>query len=407
MILLDYQVVKDAKITSPLGFTAAGTFCGIKKDRALDLGVLVCEVPAVSAAVYTTNAFHAAPIAITKNSLSIEGKLQAFVVNSGNANAGTGKEGLKNADRMRRSVAEQLGIPHHRVGVASTGVIGQQLPIESVVKGIKEVVSKKSKQGADNFAQAIMTTDTFPKTVEVQLMIEGEKVTIAGCAKGSGMIHPQMATMLGFITTDARIAYPTLERLLKETTDETFNMITVDGDCSTNDTLVVMASGQVDHSLLHFDHPEWSKFQAAFSYVCQELAKQIARDGEGATKLIEVCVEGATHKEQARKIAKSVVGSNLVKAAIFGADANWGRILCAIGYGDPTINPNDIDLWMGEILLVRKGQPLPFDEKEAKAELDKEKVFFLVDLHQGSASATAWGCDLTYDYIKINASYRT
>lgn len=400
-------MIKNAKITSPQGFTAAGTFCGIKEKQALDLAALFCDVPAVSAAVYTTNAFQAAPIAITKDSLAVEGKLQAMVVNSGNANAGTGEQGLENADRMRRTVAEQLGIPDHFVGVASTGVIGQQLPMQSIAEGIEKLVSQKDKQGADDFAQAILTTDTFQKTVQVEVTIDGQKVTIAGCAKGSGMMHPQMATMLGFITTDALIAYPTLEQLLREITDETFNMITIDGDCSTNDTLVAMASGLANHSLLHPNHPEWSKFQDAFYYVCQELAKQLARDGEGATKLIEVCVEGAIHKEQAKKIAKAIVGSNLVKTAVFGADANWGRILMAAGYGDPTLNPNHIDLWMGEILLVRKGQPLPFDEEEAKDELEKKKVFFLVDLHQGSSSATAWGCDLSYDYVKINASYRT
>ena len=404
---MEYEIVKNPKITSPQGFTAAGISSGIKKEQQLDLAAVVCEVPAVSAAVYTTNAFQAAPIVVTKQSLAVEGKLQAMIVNSGIANAGTGEQGLKNADQMRRTVAEQLGIPAHRVGVASTGVIGQQLPMKSILSGIEKLMAIKSKQGADDFAKAIMTTDTFPKTAEVKLTIDGQPVTIAGCAKGSGMIHPQMATMLGFLTTDAQVAYPALQQLLREVTDDTFNMVTVDGDCSTNDTLVVMASGLAKHSLLHPAHPEWSKFRAAFSFVCQELAKQLARDGEGATKLIEVCVEGATSKEQARKIAKSVVGSSLVKTAVFGEDANWGRILCAMGYGDPTLNPNQVDLWMGEILLVRKGQPLPLDEEEAKVVLEKDKIFFLVDLHQGNCSAVAWGCDLTYDYVKINASYRT
>lgn len=404
---LEYHVVKNPQIASPQGFTAAGISSGIKKGQALDLAAVVCEVPAVSAAVFTTNAFQAAPIAITKQSLAVEGKLQAMIVNSGIANAGTGQQGLENANQMRQTAAEQLGIPVHYVGVASTGVIGEQLPMKTIVAGIEKLVSVKSKHGGNDFAKAIMTTDTFPKNVEVRLMIDGKQVTISGCAKGSGMIHPQMATMLGFLTTDARIAYPTLQQLLREVTDETFNMITVDGDCSTNDTLVVMASGLADHSLLHPGHPEWAKFRKAFHFVCQELAKQLARDGEGATKLIEVCVESARSKEQARKIAKSIVGSSLVKTAVFGEDANWGRILCAMGYGDPTLDPNRVDLWMGEILLVRKGQPLPLDEEEAKVELEKDKILFLVDLHQGDASAVAWGCDLTYEYVKINASYRT
>ena len=329
---MDYQVMKEAKITSPQGFTAAGTHCGIKENQELDLAVIFCDVPAVAAAVYTTNAFQAAPIAITKNSLAVEGKLQAIVVNSGNANAGTGQQGYENADQMRQIVAEKLNIPYHLVGVASTGVIGEQLPMASVTYGIENLVFANDQQSAENFAQAILTTDTFQKTVEVRLTIDGKRVTIAGCAKGSGMIHPQMATMLGFITTDAHIAQPSLERLLRETTDETFNMITVDGDCSTNDTLVVMASGLANHSLLHPHHPEWSKFQSAFYDVCQELAKQIARDGEGATKLIEVCVEGAIHKrtgEKSRKVdcwLKPCENSSLWRGCELGKNFVCGRL---------------------------------------------------------------------------------
>ncbi|MBA4495351.1 bifunctional glutamate N-acetyltransferase/amino-acid acetyltransferase ArgJ [Paenactinomyces guangxiensis] len=401
-----FEVVQDAKITSPRGFTAAGVHSGVKR-KSLDLGAIICAVPATAAAVYTTNAFQAPPLKVTQESIGVEGKLKAFVVNSGIANACTGERGLQDAYQMRQKTAELLGIPPHQVGVVSTGVIGEYLPMEKVLNGLERVVNEAETEGGELFAKSILTTDTCTKKVEVSAEIDGKEVKIAGVAKGSGMIHPNMATMLGFVTTDAVIDPNHLQSLLWQTTDETFNMITVDGDCSTNDMVVAMASGLAGNHPLHPQHPDWKKFQSAFSYVCQELAKKIARDGEGATRLIEVKVDGASSVEMARKIAKSIVGSSLVKSAVFGADANWGRILCAAGYGDPIISPDSVDVCLGPVSVVKGGLPAEYDEAAASEVLKQEKVEIYVSLNMGEQKATAWGCDLTYDYVKINASYRT
>jgi glutamate N-acetyltransferase/amino-acid N-acetyltransferase len=401
-----FQVDEKASITSPKGFISTGIHSGMKK-RKLDLGAIICSVPATAAAVYTTNAFQAAPLLVTQENIGVEGKLRAIVVNSGNANACTGERGISDAKDTVRLTAELLKIPIHQVGVASTGVIGQYLPMEKLLTGLKQVISNANKTGGSSFAQSILTTDTSTKEVQVTMNIDGKKITIAGVAKGSGMIHPNMATMLSFITTDAVIHPHHLQTLLWQTTDKTFNMITVDGDCSTNDTVMVMASGLAENASLHPNHPDWVAFQAGFTFVCQELAKLIARDGEGATRLIEVHVNGANSTEMARKVAKAIVGSNLVKSAVFGADANWGRILCAAGYGEPLLRTDHIKIKLGPILVVDRGQPIDFDETSAKEVLKQETVDIFVDLHQGDQEATAWGCDLTYDYVKINASYRT
>jgi glutamate N-acetyltransferase/amino-acid N-acetyltransferase len=276
-----------------------------------------------------------------------------------------------------------------------------------MLNGLHQVVQLADHDPDDTFAEAILTTDTFPKKVEVQLRIDNQIVKIAGVAKGSGMIHPNMATMLGFITTDAAIESSELESLLTTVIPDTFNMISVDGDCSTNDMVVVMASGLAKHESLSPAHPDWANFQAAFSYVCQELAKLIAKDGEGATRLIEVQVTGAPSKETAKRIARAIVSSNLVKTAIFGADANWGRILCAAGYGAPEISAEKIDVWIGSILVAKQGVPIEFDEEKAAELLRNETVIIRTHLHQGEFQATAWGCDLSYDYVKINGSYRS
>jgi glutamate N-acetyltransferase / amino-acid N-acetyltransferase len=400
-----FSVASDAKITFPNGFVAAGMHAGIKRKRP-DLGLLVCEVPASVAAVYTTNAFQAAPLKVTQESLGAGRRIQAIVVNSGIANACTGRKGLEDAYQMRKKTADLLGIPEHFVAVASTGVIGEYLPMERVEQGLDQLVPRLQK-GDDKFAQAILTTDTCTKQVAVELQIDGKCVRIAGVAKGSGMIKPNMATMLAFITTDAVIDSDVLQSLLWKETDLSFNMITVDGDTSTNDMVITMASNLAGNQPLGRNHPEWNQFRAAFAYVCEELAKMIARDGEGATRLIEVKVAGAGSDETARKVAKAVVGSNLVKAAIYGADANWGRIVCAAGYGAPDLNADAVEVRLGEIPVVREGLPLPFDELEAEKELKKETVRITLDLHQGNGCATAWGCDLTYEYVRINASYRT
>lgn len=400
-----FTIKEQACITSPKGFKAAGVHAGIKRKR-LDLGAIVCDVDASAAAVYTVHAFQAAPIKVTQESLGVAGKLRAVLVNSGNANACTGQQGLIDAYQMRAKLAEQLSCSPHLVGVASTGVIGTLLPMERVNHGIEQLVPKLNEQDA-TFAEAILTTDTGTKQVEVSLEIEGKPVTIAGVAKGSGMIKPNMATMLAFITTDAAIESEMLQTLLWKATDTSFNMITVDGDTSTNDMVLVMASGKAGHTPLDKKHAEWQKFERAFQYVCCELAKMIARDGEGATRLVEVVVEGATSEREAKQIAKAVVGSNLVKTAVFGADANWGRILCAVGYGQPSLCPEGIDVYLGQVKVVEGSVPLPFEEEKAKAELQQEKVVIRLHLHRGDAMATAWGCDLTYEYVRINASYRT
>lgn len=405
-----FSVAEHPRINSPKGFHAAGLHCGIKRKRK-DLGWIVCEVPASAAAVYTMNAFQAAPLKVTRESLEKEDRLQVMLVNSGNANACTGPQGEADAYRMRRETAALFAIPEHLVGVASTGVIGEMLPMERISAGLrsmKEQMNHVGDSGHDDFAQAILTTDTCTKAVEVAVKVEDEEVRIAGVAKGSGMIHPNMATMLAFLTTDAVIEPAVLKGLLREVTDETFNMITVDGDCSTNDMVVAMASGLSSHpTSLRPGHPDWPAFRSGFTYVCRRLAQMIARDGEGATKLVEVTVSGAPTQETARQAAKAVVGSNLVKAAVFGADPNWGRILCAIGYGAPLIDPTSVDVRIGEIQVVKNGLPVPFDEEAAQSVLGSDRVEFHVDLHQGEGKATAWGCDLTYDYVRINACYRT
>jgi glutamate N-acetyltransferase/amino-acid N-acetyltransferase len=277
----------------------------------------------------------------------------------------------------------------------------------TLTKGLEQIVEMTCREGHQDFAESILTTDRCVKSAEVKLVIDGKVVTIAGVAKGSGMIHPNMATMLSFITTDAVIDQEQLQSLLWNTTDESFNMITVDGDSSTNDMVVVMASGLAGHAPLTPQHPRWDQFQAAFQYVCQELAKQIARDGEGATRLVQVMVEGARSKKIARQVAKAIVGSNLVKSAVFGADANWGRVLCAAGYGDPLLDPTKVDLFLGEVAVVQNGIAVSYEEEAASRVLEHDPVTIRVCLNQGEVEAVAWGCDLTYEYVRINASYRT
>jgi len=392
-------------VTAPLGFQAGGVACGLKPEG-LDLGFLVCEVPAVSAAVYTKNQFRAAPLLVTQESLVHEGLLQAVVVNSGNANACTGERGLADARRIRQEAARRLGVPEHRVAVASTGVIGEFLPVAKLVKGIQDVPLAKE-QGGKDFAAAICTTDTRLKTAQVSFEVEGRQVTLAGAAKGAGMIHPNMATMLAFLTTDAAVDRQALEQALQEAVDESFNMISVDGDTSTNDMVLVMASGLAGNAPLSPEHPEWAAFVQSLTELCKELAKQIARDGEGATHLIEVQVDGATDRQMARRVARSVVQSNLVKTAVFGGDANWGRIVMAIGNCGYPIMPQRVAVWLGEVQVVREGLPTDYEEEAATAQLAPEVVRIRVHLGMGEASAIAWGCDLSEEYVRINGSYRT
>lgn len=403
-----FVIVEDGSVTTPQGFQAGGLHCGLKKSERNDLGIIYCEVPATAAAVYTLNTFQAAPIGVTRDSISQEGLLQAVIVNSGNANACTGQQGEDDALEMRAYTAELLGLPVHYVGVASTGVIGELMPMTKVRKGLHKLLPKQMNiQGAEQFCHAILTTDLVQKMTCARVTVNGRTVHIAGAAKGSGMIHPNMATMLGFITTDAAIDSGVLQSLLSEMTETTFNMITVDGDTSTNDMVVTMASGLARNDKLHPDHPDWASFAAAFRYVSEYLAKAIARDGEGATKLVEVMVTGATSLEAARATAKTIVGSSLVKSACFGADANWGRIIAAAGRSGYAVNPNTVDIRLGDFRVLEQSRPIPFDEEQAELYLKGELVQIHVDLHMGSSSATAWGCDLTYDYVRINAAYRT
>ncbi len=398
--------LKDGTIVSPIGFKSTGIHSGIKARRK-DLGLIYCEQPASAAAVYTTNVIQAAPLQVTKNSLTKEGKLQAIVVNSGNANACTGEQGMQDALEMQALTAKKFGINNDYVAVASTGVIGEFLPMEKIKQGIERMTPANTAEEAHHFNEAILTTDTVTKSTCYQTVIDGKTVTMAGSAKGSGMIAPNMATMLAFITTDVAITPGALQIALTEATDHTFNCITVDGDTSTNDNVIVMASGLAGNETITPEHSDWQLFVSLLRQTCEDLAKMIARDGEGATKLVEVEVRGAKNDKEALQVAKTVVGSALVKTAVFGADANWGRIMMALGNSGATINPNTIDLALGPIQLLKNSQPLSYTEEEASAYLKNEEVKILIDLHVGSGTGKGWGCDLTYDYVQINASYRS
>ena len=393
----------DGTIASPLGFSADGLHAGFKKKK-LDFGWIVSEVPASVAGVYTTNKVIAAPLLVTKASIQKSQKLQAIVVNSGVANSCTGQQGLDAAYEMQRLTAQKLKIKPDLVGLASTGVIGEQLPMDALKNGLSQIlVSGK----AEDFAEAILTTDTCTKTCVVTEEFGSDLVTMAGVAKGSGMIHPNMATMLAFITCDANISSATLQAALSQHVETTFNQITVDGDTSTNDMVLVMANGCRQNEEILPDTEEFEKFSKMLRYLMADLAKKIAKDGEGATKLIEVNVRHAKDEQSGRMIAKSVVGSSLVKTAIFGQDPNWGRILAAIGYAGADVSVDDIDIWIEGIPVMQASSPVAFDPEETSDAMAGELLTLTIDLHDGDTEAQAWGCDLSYDYVKINALYRT
>ncbi|MDA8212048.1 MAG: bifunctional glutamate N-acetyltransferase/amino-acid acetyltransferase ArgJ [Clostridia bacterium] len=401
-------------VTAVPGFQASGVHVGIKQTNKTkkDIALIYSKVPAVAAGVFTTNKVQAAPVLISKEHLQ-GGQVQAVVANSGNANACTGEQGLGDARAMAHAAAFALGLEPEQVLVASTGVIGVPMPMEVVLPGIKQAAEALSEKGGQAAAEAIMTTDTFAKEIAVRVNLGGTQVTIGAIAKGSGMIHPNMATMLAFVTTDAVIDRLALQEAVKKATEKSFNMITVDGDTSTNDMLVVLANGIAGNSPVSLESPELTAFSEALDYVCIEMAKAIARDGEGATKLVEVRVQGAKTGDDAKKAALAVAKSSLVKTAIYGSDANWGRILAAVGYSGADFDPAAIDLYLqdqlGEITerMMAKGAPLAFNEEKARMILDRNYIIIIVELNQGPAQATAWGCDLTYDYVKINADYRT
>ena len=393
----------DGTIASPLGFSADGLHAGFKKKK-LDFGWIVSEVPASVAGVYTTNKVIAAPLLVTKASIQKSQKLQAIVVNSGVANSCTGQQGLDAAYEMQRLTAQKLEVEPDLVGLASTGVIGEQLPMDALKNGLSRIlVSGK----AEDFAEAILTTDTCTKTCVVTEEFGSDLVTMAGVAKGSGMIHPNMATMLAFITCDANISSATLQAALSQHVETTFNQITVDGDTSTNDMVLVMANGCRQNEEILPDTEEFEKFSKMLRYLMADLAKKIAKDGEGATKLIEVNVRHAKDEQSGRMIAKSVVGSSLVKTAIFGQDPNWGRILAAIGYAGADVSVDNIDIWIEGIPVMQASSPVAFDPEETSDAMAGELLTLTIDLHDGDAEAQAWGCDLSYDYVKINALYRT
>lgn len=393
----------DGTIASPLGFSADGLHAGFKKKK-LDFGWIVSEVPASVAGVYTTNKVIAAPLLVTRASIQKSKKLQAIVVNSGIANSCTGQQGLDAAYEMQRLTAQKLKIEPDLVGLASTGVIGEQLPMDALKNGLSQIlVSGK----AEDFAEAILTTDTCTKTCVVTEEFGTDLVTMAGVAKGSGMIHPNMATMLAFITCDANISSATLQAALSQHVESTFNQITVDGDTSTNDMVLVMANGYRQNEEILPDTEEFEKFSKMLRYLMADLAKKIAKDGEGATKLIEVNVRHAKDEQSGRMIAKSVVGSSLVKTAIFGQDPNWGRILAAIGYARADVSVDNIDIWIEGIPVMQASSPVAFDPEETRDAMAGELLTLTIDLHDGDVEAQAWGCDLSYDYVKINALYRT
>ncbi|WP_027717908.1 bifunctional glutamate N-acetyltransferase/amino-acid acetyltransferase ArgJ [Desulfovirgula thermocuniculi] len=393
-------------VTAPRGFLAAGVAAGIKYKGKRDVALIYSEAPALAAGVFTTNRVKAAPVLVTAARVA-GGRARAVVANSGNANACTGEQGIRDALLMARRAAELLHIPEEEVLVASTGVIGRPLPMDLVLEGIGACVRELSPQGGAAAAEAIMTTDTQPKEAAVSFVLEGKKVTIGGMAKGSGMIHPRMATMLCFLTTDAAISLPLLREALRFAVERSFNMISVDGDTSTNDMALILANGLAGNPPVEVPGPAFSLFCRALTAVCVSLARAIAADGEGATRLLEVRVVRAPTEEDARLAARAVVSSNLVKAAVYGRDANWGRIICALGYSGASFDPQRVDIYLGDLPVARDGAALAFDEERTSALLAGPEVRILVDLKSGDGEATAWGCDLTEDYVRINAHYRT
>lgn len=393
-------------VTAPLGFKAGGTVCGIKKNQLPDLAIIYSEVPAEAAGIFTTNQVQAAPVILSKEFLK-KGKAQAVIANSGNANACVGAVGLEAARRMAAAAGKALNIPMDSVLVASTGVIGVALPVEKIEKTLAEKADFLSDTGSPAAARAIMTTDTFPKEAAVEIELGGVPVRIGGIAKGSGMIHPNMATMLGFITTDAKIEQTLLQKAIAAAGEHSFNRITVDGDTSTNDTLFILANGLAKNPPITTVNNDYQTFLQALTEVCLALAKMIARDGEGATKLVEIKVTGARTEAEAVKVGKAVATSNLVKTALFGEDANWGRILAAVGYSGVKIDPDQIQISLGDLSVYQKGTGLVFDEAKAKQILSRKEILIKIDLGDGAAAASVWTCDLSYDYVKINGSYRT
>ena len=400
----------DGGVCAAKGFTASGIHCGIRANRTKrDIALIYSEKNASCAAVYTTNLVKGAPLVVTKENLA-DGYAQAVICNSGNANT-CNSNGIEIAKQMCDLVAKGLSIDPDDVVVASTGVIGQKLSIDPIKAGLPELIAQLSKDGNANAAEGIMTTDTFKKEIAVKFTVDGKECTIGGMAKGSGMIHPNMATMLVFITTDVAISPAMLQVALSSDIANTFNMVSVDGDTSTNDMVTVLANGIAGNTPITDQGEAFNEFMKALNTITVGLCRMIAGDGEGATKLLECVVTGAADLGTAKTVAKGIICSSLLKAAMFGADANWGRVLCAIGYSGADVDVNKIDVAFksskGTVEVCKNGAGIDFSEKKAKEVLLEKEIDILVNLNSGSFSATAWGCDLTYDYVKINGDYRT
>ena len=400
-------------VTAAKGFQAASTAAGIKYQGRTDMAMVYSEKPCVAAGTFTTNIVKAAPVKWDQDIVYNHPSAQVIICNSGIANACTGEEGFGYCRATAKAAAETLNVDENSVLVASTGVIGMQLPIEKLSAGVKAMAPKLqgTLEAGNDAAKAIMTTDTKEKEVAVEIEVGGKTVTIGGMCKGSGMIHPNMCTMLGFVTTDACISKKLLQEALSEDVKDTYNMVSVDGDTSTNDTVLLLANGMAENPEINEKNEDYQKFYEALNYINTTLAKKIAGDGEGATALFEVKIIGAESKEQAVTLSKSIVTSSLTKAAIYGHDANWGRILCAMGYSGAQFDPEKVNLYFeskaGKIQIIENGVAVNYSEEEATKILSEDAVTAIADVKMGDCTATAWGCDLTYDYIKINADYRS
>lgn len=407
------KILKEGGVTAPKGFKAASIAAEIKYKNRTDMAMVYSDVPCLAAGTFTSNVVKAACVLWDKEIVETKDFARAVVVNSGIANACTGKEGFDACRKTAEAVESALGVPADSCLVASTGVIGMQLPVDKLVNGVNGMakILSDSKEAGSDAAKAIMTTDTIPKEVAVTFEVGGKTITLGGMSKGSGMIHPNMCTMLGFLTTDLSIEKSLLQEALRDVVQDTFNMITVDGDTSTNDTLLILANGLAENEKITEKGADYETFVNALYYVCEFLAKKMAGDGEGATKLFEAKVVNAKSKEDARTLSRAIVASNLSKAAIYGCDANFGRFLCAMGYSGADFDQNDVELFFeskeGRLQVFDKGTPIVFDEDVATKILGAAEVTIFVDMHEGEAKATAWGCDLTYDYVKINADYRS
>lgn len=399
-------------VTAAKGYKGAGGHIGLKAKKK-DLAIVYSETPCTYAGAFTQNVVKAAPVLWDKSVLEKQNKVHAIVVNSGNANAATGEQGLKDTEEMAQIMADTLSVQKDEVLVCSTGVIGVNLPMDVIRAGIPEVAKdlEASFEGGESAATAILTTDLIKKTIAIEDEIDGITYTIGGMGKGSGMIHPNMATMLGFVTTDVNITQEMLQKALKKCIDTSFNMITVDGDTSTNDSVLVLANGLAGNKIIDCEGEAFDTFCAALFEVCKYIAVSIAKDGEGATKLLEVNLKGAKNFEDGKTIAKSILTSNLVKTAFFGADANWGRVFCAMGYSGVAFDTNKVDISFesiaGHISLLKGGLPVKFSEEKAKTVLQEKEIKIMITMGEGDAEVTAWGCDLSYDYVKINGDYRS